>query len=145
MSTRCWEQVIEGETLLPMTFPLTVFRLVLAAGGMRDFNPIHHNSEFARSTGAPDMYANTTFLLGMWERLIRSYIGSGGTICSMKGFRMGSFNTVGDTVTVLATVERKWEQAGVGYAALRIWSESSKGVSVGPGIATVTLARQQQN
>ena len=46
------------------------------------------------------MYANTTFLLGMWERAVREYIGVQGSIVGIKGFRMSSFNVVGQTVTV---------------------------------------------
>jgi hypothetical protein len=57
--------VLEGEALAPLAFPLSVYRLVVAAGANRDFNAIHHNSDYARATGAPDMYANTLFLQGM--------------------------------------------------------------------------------
>jgi hypothetical protein len=50
-----------GELLEPLAFPLTAYRLVMAAGANRDFNAIHHNAEVARATGAPDIYANTLF------------------------------------------------------------------------------------
>jgi acyl dehydratase len=136
---RTWEDVAEGDTLEPLAFPLTVYRLVMAAGANRDFNAIHHNSEYARQSGAPDMYANTLFLQGMWERAIRHYIGLAGVIRRQTGFRMRIFNTVGDTVVVKAKVHKKWREGAVGFVEIDIWSENSQGISVGPGRILATL------
>jgi acyl dehydratase len=128
-----------GTKLPPMAFPLSVYRLVVAAGANRDFNAIHHNSEWARATGAPEMYANNVFLQGMWERSVRELIGNAGTIRAIAGFRMRSFNTVGDTVAVHGEVTDTWEHDGEGWAKLTMWSENRHGTSVGPGTVTVTL------
>ncbi|NHV25916.1 acyl dehydratase [Burkholderia sp. D-99] len=141
---RYWEDVIEGEALDSIAFPLTVYRLVMAAGSNRDFNSIHHNSEVARATGAPEMYANNYLLQGMWERTVRQYIGDAGTIRRLSGFRMRLFNTVGDTVVVKGRVARKWLE-GAGFVELEMWSENSKGTSVGPGrIVAVLPTRSAQ-
>lgn len=136
---RHWEDVTEGEALESIAFPLTVYRLVMAAGANRDFNAIHHNGDYARSTGAPDMYANNFLLQGMWERTLRGYIGLAGVIRRLSGFRMRSFNTVGDTVVVKGRVARKWLEDGTGFVEFELWSENSKGVSVGPGSMVATL------
>jgi acyl dehydratase len=119
-----------------------MYRLVMAAGATRDFNSIHHNSEWARASGAPDMYANAVFLQGMWERCAREFIGVGGRIRQLSGFRMGSFNTVGDVVTVRGTVERVWAEGDLGLARLRLWSRNRHGVCVGPGTVTVSLPKR---
>lgn len=111
----------------------------MEAGACRDFNSIHHNSDYAKSTGAPEMYASTSFLLGMWERAIRGYIGVGGTIRSISGMRMKRFNTVGSTVLVKGTVVAAAEQDGVGVVELRLWCENGGEITVGPGLATVTV------
>lgn len=139
MNQRYWEDVVEGEALTPVEFPLSVYRLVVAAGANRDFNAIHHNSEFAKSTGASEMYANTLFLQGMWERAVRDHIGLDGRIHKLTGFRMGSFNTVGDTVTVRGEVTRKWREDGRNLIEIKMWSENSKGISVGPGAMVASL------
>jgi acyl dehydratase len=139
---RCWEDVSEGQALPAVRFPLSVYRLVMAAGANRDFNSIHHNDEWARQTGAPGMYANVLFLQGMWERCVREFIGTGGRIRQLSGFRMGSFNTAGDTVTVQGTVTRRWQEGDAGLAELRVWSSNRHGVSVGPGTVTVSLPRR---
>jgi hypothetical protein len=114
----------------------------MAAGANRDFNSIHHNGDWARRSGAPDMYANVLFLQGMWERCVREFIGVGGRIRQVSGFRMGSFNTVGDVVSVQGSVARTWEEGGAGHAELRLWSSNSRGTSVGPGTVTVSLPRR---
>ncbi len=141
MSTvqRCFEDVQPGEPIAEVSFPLTVYRLVMAAGGNRDFNSIHHNGDYARSTGAPDMYASTAFLLGTWERAVRDWIGPGGTIRSVKGFRMRQFNLVGDTTRVLGHVASAELRDGAGVVVLELRSENSRGVTVGPGHVEVTL------
>ena len=138
---RHWEDVKEGDELRLLEFPITVYRLVMAAGANRDFNAIHHNSEYAKATGAPEMYANNLFLQGMWERSVRDYIGLAGRIRKLSGFRMKIFNTVGDTVIVRGHVVRKWLDGQEGYVEFWIQSENSKGVSVGPGCMIATMPR----
>jgi acyl dehydratase len=141
---RCWEDLSAGQAVPAVRFPLSVYRLVVAAGANRDFNSIHHNSDWARASGAPDMYANVLFLQGMWERCVREFIGVGGQIRQLSGFRMGSFNTVGDVVTVQGSVARVWEEGGAGLAELRMWSRNRHGVSVGPGTVTVRVPKRSQ-
>jgi acyl dehydratase len=136
---RTGADVVLGESISPVEFPLPVYRLVMEAGVNRDFNSIHHNTEYARSTGAPEMYANTLFLQGMWERTIRGYIGNAGTIKRIDGFRMKSFNCTGDTVTVRGRVDAVRPGPSVTEVDLAIWSENSNGISVGPGTVTVTI------
>jgi acyl dehydratase len=136
---RYFEDVQAGQEIDAVAFPLTVYRLVMAAGGNRDFNSIHHNGEYARSTGAADMYASSAFLLGTWERTVRDWIGCGGTIRSIRGFRMRKFNLVGDTTRVLGRVVSAEQRDGIGVVVLELRSENSGGITVGPGEVEVTL------
>lgn len=130
-----------GDEITPVEFPLTVYRLVMEAGACRDFNSIHHNSEYARSTGAPEMYAATSFLLGTWERAVRDHIGPAGTIRAIRGFRMRKFNPVGTTIVVRGVVLAIEEdrQAGVDVVELKVWSENGGVVTVGPGTVVATV------
>lgn len=134
-----WEDVTEGDEVPAIEFPLSVYRLVVEAGANRDFNSIHHNSEYAQMTGAPDMYANNIFLQGMWEKTVRHFIGLAGTFKSLKGFRIKTFSIAGDTVTTKGFVKKKWKEGTDFLVELEIWSENSKGVAVGPGSVLVTL------
>jgi hypothetical protein len=136
---RYWDDVTEGDDVPPVEFPLTVYRLVVEAGANRDFNAIHHNSEIARTSGAPEMYANTGFLLGMWERAIRGFAGLEGSVRRITGFRMRRFNIVGQTVVVRGRVAGKRREDGDALVELELWSEVDGEVTVGPGTVTVAL------
>lgn len=134
-----FEEVQVGDVLPTVEYPLNVYRLVMAAGSNRDFNSIHHNSEYAQGTGAAEMYANTSFLLTSWERLVRDWMGVRGRIRSIAGFRMRSFNYVGDTMRVLGEVVAAEVVDGEGVVDVQVRCENSQGVSVGPGIVKVVL------
>ncbi len=136
---RSFSDVVVGEELPPVEFPLTVYRLVVAAGGNRDFNSIHHNTAYAQATGAPEMYASTFFLMGMWERLVRDYIGPAGTIRSIRDFRMRKFNLAGRTVQVRGRVLDARPDGDRGIVTLEVESVVDGQVTVGPGTVEVTL------
>ncbi len=134
-----FEDVNEGDEVPQVAFPITIQRLVMEAGANRDFNGIHHNREIARFYGAPDMFCNNFFLQGMWERTVREYIGLRGSIRKIGPFRMRIFNVAGDTVVVKGNVRRKFQHEGQNFVELKMWSENSRGCSVGPGSVLVTL------
>jgi acyl dehydratase len=145
-ATGLWfEEVRVGDELPTVSYPLTVYRLVMAAGSNRDFNSIHHNSEYARSTGAAEMYANTSFLMSSWERAVRDWMGLGGRIRAIRGFRMRAFNTVGDTMRVLAEVAETRVEGDAGVVVVAIRCENSTGVTVGPGTVEVLLPRREES
>ncbi|MGQ7829780.1 hypothetical protein [Altererythrobacter sp. Z27] len=136
---RYWDEVEVGEHLQPIDFPLSVYRLVVAAGANRDFNSIHHNSEFAKASGAPEMYANAMLLQGMWERLVRQFIGNKGQIRSLRGFRMNSFCCAGSTVTASGEVTRKWIENDDGLIEISLRSHVGRRLAVGPGSIIATI------
>jgi acyl dehydratase len=144
-AARCFDDLVADQELEPVAFPLSLYRLVVAAGANRDFNAIHHNSDYARTTGAPDAYANTLFLQGMWERAVREFIGVAGVLLSLRGFRMHSFTLVGETAIVTGRVARLWTDDADpdrGFAALALQTRVGPRVTVGPGEVVVSLPRR---
>jgi acyl dehydratase len=128
---------VEVESQLdPVSIPLSLQRLVMEAGANRDLSSIHHDREAAVATGAPDVYMNTYFILGMFERLLREWMGLRGTIKRIGSLRMKMFSCVGDTVTYKGQVREKHEADGI--VVLDIWSETQKGQTV-TAEATVVL------
>ncbi|MEB3070279.1 acyl dehydratase [[Mycobacterium] vasticus] len=132
-------QAAVGTELPAVAFPLSLYRLVMVAGGNRDFNAIHHNRDYARNTGAPDAYANTLFLMGMWERAIDDWTGSTGRIVAIRGFRMSRFNTVGTTAVVSGRVQAADAERGI--VTFTIGTADDDGATVGPGEVDVSFAR----
>jgi hypothetical protein len=133
---RTLADVAVGDEVPAVDFPLSIYRLVVAAGGNRDFNSIHHNSSYAKASGAPDMYASTFILMGAWERVVRDYIGDGGTIRSITNFRMRKFNVVGSTMTVGGRVTDVRDD---GTVVLEVTGRVGEDVTVGPGTVEVTV------
>ena len=122
-SQRDFAAVSVGDKLGPMSLPITRQRLVMAAGANRDFSLIHHDRDVARATGAPDAYMNTFFIAGMFERLLREWMGHRGTLDKITGLRMQVFNAVGDTVTFKGRVTALREATR--QVDIELWSESN--------------------
>ena len=118
----------EGVELPAIDIPITLQRLVMEAGANRDLSLIHHDTEVAKATGAPDAFANTFFLMGMFERLLRAWAGPTARIRKIGPLRMMIFNAVGDTVQFKGTVESVDAEAGT--VSLDLWAESDRGKTV---------------
>jgi hypothetical protein len=109
--------IAAGAELPAIAIPITLQRLVMEAGANR-----------AQATGAPDAFASTFFLMGMFERLMREWAGPKARIRKIGPLRMMVFNAVGDTVHFKGTVESVDEAAGT--VTLDMWVESERGKTV---------------
>ena len=117
-----------SDELPSIAIPITLQRLVMEAGANRDLSLIHHDTGVAKATGAPDAFANTYFLMGMFERLMRDWAGPAARIRKIGPLRMMVFNAVGDTVFFKGLVESIDEAAGT--VSLDMWVESDRGRTV---------------
>jgi len=117
-----------GDELPAISIPITLQRLVMEAGANRDLSLIHHDTKVAQATGAPDAFANTYFLMGMFERLMRQWAGPKARIRKIGPLRMMIFNAVGDTVQFKGTVESVDKAAGT--VSLDMWVQSDRGKTV---------------
>ena len=123
-----FESVSVGQAIGPIEIPITLQRLVMEAGANRDLSSIHHDHDAAVATGAPGVYMNTYFIMGMIERLVREWIGLEGRIRKIGPLRMKMFNCVGDTVVFKGRVKQKLEESQ--EVILDIQSETQKGQTV---------------
>jgi hypothetical protein len=131
-------EVAVGDELPTIEIPVTLQRLVMEAGANRDFSLMHHDGGVARATGAPDAYANTYFLMGMFERLMREWAGPYARIRKIGPLRMLIFNAVGDTLSIKGVVESLDE--GAGTVGVSMWVDSDRGQTV-TSKALLELAR----
>ena len=121
------EDVKAGDEIPPITIPITLQRLVMEAGSNRDFSLIHHNREIAQSTGASDAYMNTFFILGLFERMLREWMGVKGRLRKIHSLQMKSFNVVGDIVICKGKVVTKSED---GEVSLELSMDNNETTSV---------------
>jgi len=64
-----------GEKLPPFDLNVTSTRIVAGAIASRDFMPVHHDAEFARSQGAPDLFMNILTTNGYVSRYVTDWAG----------------------------------------------------------------------
>ena len=132
------EEVDVGAEIPVISIPITLQRLVMEAGSNRDLSLIHHNREVAQSTGATGAYMNTFFILGMFERMLREWMGMRGRLKKISSLQMKSFNVVGDAVHCKGKVTGKQDD---GTVNLDIWMENEEKITV-TAVAVVILPLQ---
>ena len=120
--------VVIGDELPSIEIPITLQRLVMEAGANRDFSLMHHDVGVAQTTGAPDAFANTYFLMGMFERLMRDWASPKARIRKIGPLRMLIFNAVGDTVRFRGVVESLDNNTCT--VSLAMWVDSERGQTV---------------
>ncbi len=68
-------EIAVGDELPPFELPVTSTVIVAGAIASRDFMPAHHDSEFAKAQGAPDMFMNILTTNGYVARFITDWAG----------------------------------------------------------------------
>ena len=129
------DDVVAGSEIPEISIPVTLQRLVMEAGSNRDLSLIHHNKEVAQSTGATDAYMNTFFIIGLFERMLREWMGTRGRLKKIGSLQMKSFNVVGDVVHCRGKVTSKQDD---GTVNLDIRMENQERVTV-TAVAVVNL------
>ncbi len=129
------DDVVVGAEIPEIFMPITLQRLVMEAGSNRDLSLIHHDREVAQSTGATDAYMNTFFIIGLFERMLREWMGTRGRLKKIGSLQMKSFNVVGDVVYCRGKVTGKQDD---GTVSLDIWMENEERVTV-TAVAEVVL------
>jgi acyl dehydratase len=99
---------------------LDLQRLVMWAGVIRDFAPLHFDRRFARAAGAPDAFANTQFVLALYERALAEAFAPELRIKRIGPFRMTGFATCD---TVVRTFVSEPEACADGSRRTQVWQE----------------------
>jgi len=82
---------------------LTRTQIVMYAGASGDFNPIHHDEQFAtKAAGYPSVFAHGMLSMGMTARLVTDWLGDG--VLTEYGVRFVKQVWPGDTLTAKGTV-----------------------------------------
>lgn len=94
--------------------PVTRSDLVRYAGAGGDFNPIHHDEQFARDAGLDTVFAMGMFHAGLLSRLVAGWLG----LANVRRFGVRFTGQVwpGDTLTFGGEVDKVYEEDGVRLA-----------------------------
>ena len=106
-----FEDVQEGQELPPFVVDgLTRTDLVRYAGASGDFNPIHHDEEFARMAGNPTVFGHGMLTAGFVAKCVTDFVGPE----NLRRYKVRFASRVwpGDTITCKGRVTRKYEEGG---------------------------------
>lgn len=115
-----------GDAIEPLSIAVTLQRLVMEAGANHDYSPIHFDPDAARESGAPHVFANTTFNETLIEVAIREWAGLDARIRVIE-FAMRDFTCVGEVASVGGVVTAVRDGSTV---ELEVWIETARGRTV---------------
>ena len=90
-------EAAQGEILPPFALPVTTTRIVAGAIATRDFMPVHHDRDYARKQGAPDVFMNILTTNGYVARYVTDWAGSEARLRRIE-IRLGGPATPGTTL-----------------------------------------------
>jgi acyl dehydratase len=87
--TRSGPEIAVGDALPGFELPVTSTVIVSGAIASRDFMPVHHDADYARSQGAPHMFMNILTTNGYVARFVTDWAGPEARVRSIK-VRLGA-------------------------------------------------------
>lgn len=127
-----FDSLHQGSVFAPVTIgPITRTHIVRYAGASGDFNPLHHDDEYARRLGNPSIFAMGMFSAGALGTAVTHWLGVG----RVRRFKVRFAARVwpGDTLTLEGTVSRKALDGSQGTVAcdLRVVNQAGQVVIYG--------------
>jgi acyl dehydratase len=106
-----WDELTEGQGPEPRELgPLTRTDFVRYQGASGDFNPIHHDEEFAKAAGFPTPFSVGMFQAGALGAFTTDWLGAENVRRFAVQFREQVWP--GDHLVCAASVARKYEEDG---------------------------------
>jgi len=131
-----WDSFKEGDVLPELKKQPGVSQLVKYSAGGGDFNPLHHDYNFAQSKAIGSIIIHGRFKYASLGELVSNWLDHGGRIqnlaCQYRGMDLPD-----QEMTLGGTVKRKWEEGGRKLAELELYVNNEKGKNTTPGSAIV--------
>ena len=114
-----FDQIALGATLPSLTKPpITRTTLAYFCGASNDHNPVHVDSDFARASGADDVFVHGMLDMAYMGQLLTAWV-SQRAILSF-GVKFGAIVYVGDTITCRGEVVDKIHADGIYSLKLKL-------------------------
>jgi acyl dehydratase len=75
ITTLKWTDVNVGDEVSPLEIPITTTMIVAGAIASRDFMPVHHDVEYAKKQGSPNLFMNILTTNGYCVRFLTDWAG----------------------------------------------------------------------
>jgi acyl dehydratase len=70
-----WQDISVGDEVTPLEIPITTTMIVAGAIATRDFMPVHHDREYAKQQGSPNLFMNILTTNGYCVRFLTDWAG----------------------------------------------------------------------
>lgn len=74
-TTLRWQDMAEGDEVTPLEIPITTTMIVAGAIATRDFMPVHHDRDYAKQQGSPNLFMNILTTNGYCVRFLTDWAG----------------------------------------------------------------------
>jgi acyl dehydratase len=74
-TTLKWADINVGDEVNPLEIPITTTMIVAGAIASRDFMPVHHDHEYAKTQGSPNLFMNILTTNGYCVRFLTDWAG----------------------------------------------------------------------
>ena len=102
-------EIAVGDELPTFELALTTTMIVAGAIASRDFMPAHHDAEYARAQGAPDVFMNILTTNGYLARYVSDWAGPRGRLRSIR-VRLGAPAVPGQPLRFVGRVAKILEE-----------------------------------
>jgi acyl dehydratase len=136
--TLAWNDIQVGDKIpLLQLPPLTRLTLALYCGASGDHNPIHVDSDFAKSAGLPDVFAHGMLSMAWLSRVLTNWVPQS----AIREFsvRFAALTQVGETITCTAEITEKFEVTGEQRVRLALTTANESGQIKLSGDAVVAI------
>jgi acyl dehydratase len=130
-------EIAVGDEVTPFELPVTSTVIVAGAIASRDFMPAHHDAEYAKSQGAPDLFMNILTTNGYVARFITDWAGPEAMIRKI-AIRLGAPAVPGQPLRFTGQVTEKREEGDECVAEVTIRAANDLGDHA-TGSVTVSL------
>ena len=143
-TTLDWHDINVGDEVTPLEIPVTATVIVAGAIASRDFMPVHHDPEFAKKQGSPNMFMNILTTNGLCVRFLTDWAGPEAMVTEL-AIRLGVPAFPDDPLKFTGTVTGKSEgRDGEGFVEVAFKGSNSLGDHVS-GTATLSNATVSVN
>ena len=115
-----------GDAIPSLTLPpLSRLTLALYCGASGDHNPIHVDSDFARSAGMPDVFAHGMLSMAWLARVLTNWVPQ--SAIRDYSVRFAAITQVAETITCTGVVTEKFELDGERRVRLSLTTANAQG------------------
>ncbi len=121
-----YEALTVGDAIPSLTLPpLSRLALALYCGASGDHNPIHVDSDFARSAGMPDVFAHGMLSMAWLARVLTNWVPQ--SAIRAYSVRFAAITQVAETITCAGVVTEKFELDGERRVRLSLTTANAEG------------------